>query len=302
MPLLAQAQANDPLTKQQTAGLRLLRGAIDMHFHMDPPTEKSPGALIDNVRMTRLLGLRGLVFKSHGESTAGLAYLLGVDVPDMTFIGGVVLNRSVGGINLGAVERLAALKGHPGRVIWMPTEDSEATAKKNPGTPFVPVSKNGQLLPEVKQVIALIGKNDLVLATGHLGAQDALLVLREGQAQGLKHMIATHPMDLVGKMNMDQLEQAAKTGAILELDFRHLLEQGGAEVIKKIGVEHFFISEFWTYQFWPPSAEPYRPIEYGGLERVGRFIEEMHAKGFTDEDLDLMVKTTPARLLGLPVK
>lgn len=300
--LLAQSRADDPLTKQQTAGLRLLRGAIDMHFHMDPPTDKTPGALIDNIRAIRLLGVRGLVLKSHGESTAGLAYVLGRDMPDMTFIGSVVLNRAVGGINVAAVERIASLKGRPARVVWLPTDDSYAYAKQDPKRPVVQLSKNGQLLPEVKQVIAFIGKSDLVLATGHSAPEDALLVLKEGQAQGLKRMVATHAMELIGKMTFEQIEQAVKLGAIVELDFRHLVEGGGIEVIKKLGPEHFFISQFWTYQLWPPSAEPFKPIEYGGLEKVGRFVEEMHAQGITDRDLDLMVKINPARLLGLPVE
>jgi hypothetical protein len=200
---LVPAHGSDALTKQQSAAMRFLHGAIDMHFHMDPPTQISPGGVIDQVRQARLVGMRGLLLKSHGESTAGLAYHLGLEIPGMTLIGGIVLNRPTGGINLAAVERLASIKGRPGRVIWMPTEDSEAqvklTAQKDPGKPVRPavaVSKNGQLLPEVKEVIAFIGKNDLTLATGHLGAEDALLVLREGRAKGLKHMIATHPMDL----------------------------------------------------------------------------------------------------------
>jgi hypothetical protein len=297
--LLAQARGDDPLSKQQSIGLRLLTGAIDMHFHMDPPTDKTPGALIDNIRAARLLGLRGLVLKSHGESTAGLAYVLGRELPDIAIIGGIVLNRGVGGVNLGAVERIASLKGRPARMIWLPTDDSAAYAKENPRKPVVPLSKNGQLMPEVKEVIAFVARNDLILATGHSSAEDALLVLAEGRAQGLKRMIATHAMELVGKMSMDQIEQAVALGAIVELDFRHLADTGGIQAIKKMGPEHFFISQFWTYQLWPPSPEPFKPIEYGGLEAVGRFVERMHAAGITDEQLDLMVKTTPARLLGL---
>jgi len=303
-PHLAQAADStdaNATRQRQSDALRLLRGAIDMHFHMDPPTNISPGANIDNVRVARLLGVRGLVFKAHGESTAPLAYLLGREMPDMTLIGGIVLNRAVGGINLAAVEHLANLKGRPGRVIWLPTEDSAAAAKNKPGKPFVPLSKDGKLLPEVKELIAFIGKNDLVLATGHSAPEDAILVLKEGQAQGLKHMIATHPLDFQGKMNADQLERAAQTGAILELDFRWMVEEGGIDVIKKFGAEHCLISEFWTYYLLPPSPEPYLPIEFGGLEQVGRFIEEMHARGITDQELDLMVKVNPARLLGIQV-
>lgn len=300
-------QAAEPADAQmqrqrQAAALRLMNGAIDMHFHMDPPTDKTPGAVIDNLRAMRLLGIRGVVLKSHGESTAGLAYVLGREMPDMTFIGSVVLNRGVGGINLGAVERIASLKGRPGRVIWFPTDDSAAYLKTDPRKQVVPLSKNGQLLPEVKQLIALIGKHDLVLATGHSAPEDALLLLKEGHAQGLQRMIATHAMELVGKMTVEQIEQAVQLGAIVELDFRHLADNGGIEVINKLGAAHFLISQFWTYQLWPPSPEPFKPIEYGGLEQVGRFIDTMHAGGISDDELDLMVKINPARLLDLSAR
>ena len=49
-------------------------------------------------------------------------------------------------------------------------------------------------------------------------------------------MIATHPMDFAGKMNMDQMLEAAKLGAILEFDFRNILDEGGrADAIRKDG-------------------------------------------------------------------
>jgi len=298
---------DNALTKQQAQALRFLQGAVEMHFHIDPPTQISPGGLIDHLRQARLVGMRAVLIKSHGESTAGLAYQIGRELPDFVVVGGVVLNRTTGGINLAAVERLASIKGHPGRVVWMPTEDSQAqvelTARLNPGKPpraAVPVSKNGQLLPQVREVIAFIGRNDLTLATGHLGAEDALLVLKEGQAQGLKRMIATHPMDYGARMTLEQMQRAVATGALLEFDFRQMLYAGGAQMIRKLGVEHCFISEFWTYTLpGPPAPRPFAPLEYAGLEGVGRFVEQMHEKGFTDQELDTLVKTNPARLLGI---
>jgi uncharacterized protein DUF6282 len=300
VPLRAQTPTADPTTARQLAGMRFLRGAIDMHIHMDPPTSISPGTDIARMKLARALGLRGWLLKAHGESTAGLAYQLGLEMPDFAVIGGIALNRATGGINPVAVEHIASMKGKPGRVIWMPTEDSEAALKTQPNRLVVPVSRNGQLLPEVKEVIALIAKNGLVLASGHLSGDDALLVFREGRAQGVQHMIATHPMDGIGKMNLAQMQEAAKQGAILEFDFRHLLENGGPEVIRQIGPEHCFISEFWTYTApGPPSPQPFLPVEYGGLEGTGKFVEEMHSHGFTDQELDIMVKENPARLLGL---
>jgi hypothetical protein len=109
----------------------------------------------------------------------------------------------------------------------------------------------------------------------------------------VRAMIATHAMDLAGKMNMEQMLEAAKTGAIIEFDFRNVLDEGGIRVdaIRKIGPERCLISEFWTQK---------SPRVYGGLDRVGQFVEAMHTRGFTDHELDLMFKQNPAQLLGLP--
>ena len=118
------------------------------------------------------------------------------------------------------------------------------------------------------------------------------MVFREAKRQGVQHMIATHAMDLVSRMNMDQMLQAVKLGAIIEFDFRNTLGPGGrVDAIRKIGPEHCLISEFWT--------KDDAPREYGGLDGVGAFVETMHTHGFTDRELDLMFKENPARLLGL---
>ena len=122
------------------------------------------------------------------------------------------------------------------------------------------------------------------------------MVFREGLRQGVRHLIATHAMDLAGKMNMDQMLGAAKLGAIIEFDFRNILGKNGikADAIRKIGPERCLISEFWT--------KTDAPKEYGGLEGVGAFAEAMRARGFTDHELDLMFKQNPARLLELSEK
>ena len=50
--------------------------------------------------------------------------------------------------------------------------------------PFVSVSKNGELLPEVKDVIAVIAEHQLVLETGHSSPEESLLLLAEGMTYG----------------------------------------------------------------------------------------------------------------------
>jgi len=286
-------------SSREADGARLLRGAIDMHFHMDAPTpttdtESDQHADIATVKLARSRGLRGVVIKNHNEPTATLAYHLRLEIPNFELFGGIVMNRSNGGENPAAVEYMATqIKGALGKVVWMPAGDSEI--ESNPPyrkKPFVAVSRNGELLPEVKAVISMIARNGLVLASGHIAPEEALTIFREGRTQGVQHMIATHAMDLAGKMNLDQILEAAKLGAIIEFDFRNILSEGGrrADAIRKIGPERCLISEFWTQK---------KPKEYAGLDGVGAFAEAMRARGFTDHELDVMFKENPARLLGL---
>jgi Family of unknown function (DUF6282) len=285
-------------SSQEADGARLLRGAIDMHFHMDAPTPKGTGehADIAKVRVAQSRGLRALVIKNHFEPTATLAYHLRPEVPNLELFGGIVMNRTNGGMNAAAVEYMATqLRDSPGKVVWMPAFDSEIESRtsKQPNKPFVALSRNGELLPEVKAVIAVIAKNGLILASGHIAPEEALMVFQEGRRQGVTQMIATHAMDLAGKMTMDQMLAAAKLGAIIEFDFRNTLSEGARRVdaIRKIGPERCLISEFWT--------KTESPIEYAGLAGMGAFAAAMRSRGFTDHELDLMFKENPARLLGL---
>jgi hypothetical protein len=193
----------------------------------------------------------------------------------------------------------------------MPTTDSENSAKrsKQPNRPFVRVSQNGQLVPEAKQVLALIAKHDLVLATGHIAPEESLLVLREAGAQGVKRMIVTHPMlpEASVDMNEAQMREAIKLGAFLEFDFRNVLTGkiaspfqtspvagGRVEMIRRLGPEHVIINEFWTKSVSEPR-------EYGGTAGLTAWAKAMNGQGFTNRELDLMCKENPAKLLGLPV-
>ncbi len=294
--LLANPVVGAAQSSREADGARLLKGAIDLHFHMDPwtPEALNGQAGIADVRVARARGMRGLVIKDHNEPTAQLAYLLRPEIPGLELYGGFVLNLPNGGINPAGVEFMATkIKGEPGRIVWMPAGDTakEVRASKNPNGPFVAVSRDGELLPEVKQVIAIVAKHGLVLASGHILPEEALMLFREAKRQGVQHMIATHAFDLAGKMTVEQMQEAAKLGAFIEFDFRNTLEGGRMDAIRAVGPQYCFISEFWT----KVSA----PKEYGGLDGIGAFAEAMRAHGFTDKELDLMFKENPAKALGL---
>ena len=138
--------------------------------------------------------MRAVVFKNHFFPTTGIAFLVHRVVPGIEVFGGIALNRQVGGINPAAVEQMVQLPGRFGRIVWMPTMDAEAGARQSATPrPFVPIARNGELLPETKQVLAIIAREDIALATGHIAPEESLLLIREARRMGVNRIIVTHP-------------------------------------------------------------------------------------------------------------
>src|SRR5579863_1179316 len=107
------------------APAQTLTGAIDMHAHGDPDGVPRSTDAIDMAKLAKSRGMRAIVLKNHHESTASLAYIVRKEVPGIEVFGGISLDLSVGGVNPAAVEWMAQVKGGYGKVVWLPTFDSE---------------------------------------------------------------------------------------------------------------------------------------------------------------------------------
>src|SRR5258706_7242248 len=201
-----------------------LDGVVDIHAHCDPDSVPRSIDAIDLAKLARDRGMRALVLKNHYEPTASLAFLVRKAVPGIELFGGIALNRTVGGVNPAAVERMTLVKGGYGRVVWMPTFDAENQVRySKENRPFVAVSKNGELLPEVKQVIALTAKHNLTLETGHSSAEEGLMLIREARKQGVQHIVVTHAMLAPVRMTIPQMREAASMGAFIEFVYNAVI-------------------------------------------------------------------------------
>ena len=274
-----------------------LEGVIDIHAHCDPDSTARSIDAIDLARLAHQRGMRGLVLKNHYEPTASLAYVVRKVVPGIEAFGGIDLNRTVGGINPAAVEHMTRVKGGYGRVVWMPTFDAENQVRySKENRPFVSVSRNGQLLPEVRETIAVIARHRLVLATGHSSPEEGLLLVREGRRAGVEHMVVTHAMLPPVRMNIEQMKQAAAEGAFLEFVYNALIGPNKvfempeyAAAMRAIGVAHCIISS--------DLGQAGNPLHPDGL---AAFVKGLRQEGFNVQEIDLMAKKNPAALLGLP--
>src|ERR671919_1753372 len=147
------ALALQPGDAQAPDAAAALRGAIDIHVHSAPDDRPRSLNSIEAAREARDRGMRAIVIKNHYESTAGQAFLVRTLVPGIDVFGGIDLNLTVGGINPAAVEHMTRVTGGWGRVVWMPTFDAENQVRySKESRPFVAVAREGELLPEVRQV------------------------------------------------------------------------------------------------------------------------------------------------------
>jgi hypothetical protein len=273
-----------------------LSGVIDIHVHSDPDSVPRSIDAIDLARLAKQRGMRALVLKNHYESTAALAYIVRKEVPGIEFFGGIDLNRSVGGLNSAAVERMVLMKGGWGRVIWFPTFDAENQVRySKENRPFVSVAKNGQLLPEAQQIIALAAEHHLLLETGHSSAEEGLLIVQEARRQGVEHVVVTHAMKAPVHMTIPQMQQAAKAGAYIELDYGGLVGKNPefrigdyAKAIRAVGPRSCILSS--------DLGQPGNPLHPDGL---AAFFAALLREGFSQSEIDLMSKANPARVLGL---
>jgi hypothetical protein len=277
-------------------GQSALAGTIDIHVHSDPDSRPRSIDALEVARLARSKGMRGIVLKNHYDPTGGLAYLVRKEVPGLEVFGGVDLNLTVGGINPAAVAHMTEVSGGWGRIVWMPTFDAENQVRySKENRAFVRVTQNRELLPEVKEVLALIAKHELALATGHLAPEETLTLLDEAKRRGVQRMVVTHAMNAPVLMTIAHMQQATRYGAFIEFvggslstaDAKTRID-GFADAIRKIGPEFSILSSDLGQRgnALPPDG-------------FAEFIAAMQTRGFSEKETDLMSKRNPAKLLGL---
>jgi hypothetical protein len=270
-----------------------LEGVIDMHAHSDPDGSPRSIDAIDLARLAKSRGMRALVLKNHYEPTASLAWIVRKEVPGIEIFGGISLDLTVGGVNPAAVEWMTKVKGGYGRVIWLPTFDSEAQVSlTHQKRPFARVTKDGKVLPEVIQVMSIAAKNNLVLETGHSSPAESLLLIQEARRQGVKHIMVTHALtNPGGPLSIAEIGKAAGMGAYIELVYTPLTDaaiQKDVDAIRAAGAASVVLSS--------DLGQPANPLHPDGLLAM---YKALVAHGITEAEIVQMSKTNPAALLNL---
>ena len=305
---------NETLTRTDTRDRKaridaILKGAIDPHVHSGPSIAARG---VDHLELARELSSAGFVAavtKDHDYAGVATAELIRKHHPELRtkVFSGIVLNNVVGGINPYAVEHTAAMGG---KIVWMPTLAAEnhlewektskwthpaSTQKMRPATPIPVLDANKKVRDEVKDVLDIIARNDMILASGHLHVSETWIVFEEAQRRGVKRLIFTHPEDIV-QASLNDVRGIAAMGAMVEHSLCMFLDGSkfktcSAEDLKRqidaAGVDHTILcSDLGQVGVFSP------------LEGFRRGVELCMELGYADADIHKMVSTNTARVLG----
>ncbi len=290
----------------------LLRGAYDTHMHISPDVVER---IIDDISLARKfqeLGMAGLVLKSHYGSTAERAAVVRAAVPGVQVLGAIALNRAVGGINPLAVE-IAAREG--ARTVWLPTVDSvnESHEREAPRGAKVPVwvklqldlreqgieippvpvvDAHGSPLPEVLEVLGMIARHKMCLATGHLSRDEIFAVVDAAVDAGIETIVITHPEFPSQDLSVEDQNALADKGALLERCFTtphtgKVTWEHWTENIRATGPERSVLSTDLGQVFNPP-------VEDGMALMVDRLLDA----GFKEEEIYVMAVVNTRLVAG----
>ena len=291
----------------------IVHGAYDTHVHIAPDVMERRIDDLDLAARFAEVGLAGFVLKSHYVTTAERAAVVRKAVPGVDALGAITLNGSMGGMNPAAVEIAGRLGA---RVAWMPTVDSRnqrgSTAADLPGSKpamwgalqadlhahgIVPdvvevVDADGKVLEQVRQVLRVLVRHDMVLATGHLSGPEILAVVRAAREEGVRRVVVTHPEFTSQRLTVEQQRELAAEGALLERCFTtpytgKVSWEDLFANIRAVGPEHSVLSS--------DLGQPFNPPVEDGL---ALFAEKLIENGFDPAEVHTMAVLN-SRLLGV---
>lgn len=275
----------------------LMQGAYDLHIHAAP--SPLPRAFDDYelVKQADQAGMAGIMLKSHYDPTAVRAKLVNAHTScTAQAYGGLVLNWPAGGLNPYAVANALA---RGAKIIWMPTRDSANILSYGPvgGSIFTCpgitiLNDQDALKPEVYEILDLVKKYDASLATGHLSPKESMILCEAGRKRGVR-MVLTHPEYVLTALSTEQQAYLASLGVIIEhcwynLAVKNCSPGAMAANIRAAGAAQCYLS---TDRGQSGCLTP--------VEAMKKFLATLLGAGLTEQELAVMVKETPEKVLGI---
>jgi hypothetical protein len=281
-----------------------LAGAFDTHVHTGPDVVPRSVDFLAAAREAVANGMAGVVFKDIGQPTVDRAYVVRQAFPDFLAFGGIVLDRPAGGLNPAAVERCLRLGG---RFVWMPVADARHTVRlyAEGGLRLVLppaltldeaislTDETGELREEVRVILTLIAEHDAVLGTGHVSPEEALVLIAQAGAAGVRRIVVNHPCGTSIGATVAQQREYARLGAYLEHCYAQttpgldgLPLTAITEAIRAVGAQSCILAT--------DLGQTFNPTPVQGLRL---FVQGLLDLGIPQPDVEAMTRHNPRALV-----
>lgn len=288
----------------------LLVGAVDHHIHAYPDfVHRSQNMLQVTVDAAKAR-MRAVAFKDHWNLTAGEAYLVQGWIDEMVLdgrldhrvevYGGLGLNL---GINPEAVR--IGVKYPNFKCIWFPTFKSYGWARfaaidnrDDPTEGYVRlVDPNGEVLPEVKEVMRIAADAEVAIGLGHTDFEELLPLASYAREVGVRTVL-DHPLLELNKLLMEEMAELADLGTYVGTYCQPMIPSiyqpiadpfETVQVINTIGARRCLA-----------ATDFGQVLHLDAIDGLRVFVRALLGFGIEPADVRTIMVDTPAALLGLP--
>lgn len=291
---------------------RVLKNAIDMHVHCGPEIELCYGDSLEIANIAQEAGMRGTVFIDHLTQTVHKATITNELVTDFECYGAAVMNLPNGGLSPRSVAFFIQLGA---KAICLPTIDSGYTWLKADHGHYAAIYAtryafglnyrkltlltegmySGKIRGDVKQIVDLVARANIVLFSGYHTPQETITLLGYVKSIGFKGVVISNVNAFLDDFTPDVLDRFVELGAILEISNGVLLPLHGRQhprevvkIIKQVGADHVVLVSDAGQLENPSPAEALRS-----------FCHILMKEGITSKEIRTMIVDNPARLLNL---
>ena len=291
----------------------LLQGGFDLHVHSAPDVLPRKFDDVELAKRTIASGMAGFVLKSHYICTADRATMLNSLYPEIQAFGGLALNNSVGGLNPIAID-IAGRLGN--KVVWLPSVDSANELANVAGQldesklPYwMPIARelramgiaqdwikvtddDGKVTPLMRQCLDVIAKHDMVMATSHVSPGELMEVVKAAHEAGVRRIIITHPEFPTTYLGIEQHKALLPYGVMFERCFTtwftgKIAWEQVVTNIREVGPSSTVLATDLGQ-----TTNPY--VDEG----LCLYIEKLLAAGFSEQEVQQMVRDNPKAVLG----
>ncbi|CAG9297568.1 DUF6282 family protein [Celerinatantimonas diazotrophica] len=277
-----------------------LEGIVELHVHSAPDIRERAYSDLELSDAARSVGAKAVVIKSHHGTTMNRAFLVNeynrkvYNEKKFTMYGGIVLNYAVGGLNPVAVETALKLGA---KIVWLPTIHADNQLEKLGKSGGIVCVKNNEPVEKLKEILALVKKYDVTLATGHLSADDIFVVARHAKNMGINKIVINHPeFWVVGLSTQQQAALVREYDVYLERCYAQPMGGGkyksnledNYNLVNELGPDNIIINT--------DGGQVENPHWEVAFQQS---IDYLADKGISPEDIYKMTRTNPAKALGI---